>query len=66
MLWLTALNHKPQPNTLTSLHLKKAKHNILIPVIAKGTSAGWLSSEGEDIPKAAKRFRKQAGGVPLQ
>jgi hypothetical protein len=36
------------------------------PVIAKGTSAGWLPSEGEDIPIAAKRFRKQAGGVPLQ
>jgi hypothetical protein len=32
----------------------------------KGTSAGWLPSEGEGIPKAAKRFRKQAGGVLLQ
>ena len=35
-------------------------------VLAKVTSAGWVSSEGEDIQKAAKRFLKQAGGVTLQ
>jgi hypothetical protein len=35
-------------------------------VLAKGTSAGWVPSEGEGIAKHAKQFRKQAGGVPLQ
>jgi hypothetical protein len=41
-------------------------HPFPTTVIAKGTSVGWLPSESEGIPKAAKRFRKQAGGVPLQ
>ncbi len=31
-----------------------------------GTSAGWVSSEGEEILKHAQQFQKQAGGVPLQ
>jgi len=35
-------------------------------VLAKGTSAGWVPSEGEGIQKHAKPFLKQAGGVPLQ
>jgi len=35
-------------------------------VRAKGTSAGWVPSEGEGIQKHAKPFLKQAGGVSLQ
>jgi hypothetical protein len=68
--FLNAIFLRPSPHNLIN-----SNNNILLqlkeifssatPVIAKGTSAGWLSSEGEDIPKAAKRFRKQAGGVPI-
>ena len=39
---------------------------FLTTVLAKGTSAGWVPSEGEGIRKHAKQFLKQAGGVPLQ
>jgi hypothetical protein len=68
--FLNAIFLRPSPHNLIN-----SNNNILLqlkeifssatPVIAKGTSAGWLSNEGEDIPKAAKRFRKQAGGVPF-